>query len=253
MIRSFKCLLIFSLILSCNEHHSKSNKNDNNVKNKPNEDSAFTELHVMDSLKLPTGFYLDTIYKFDKKRNAEIQIILPNSIAKTNYDSEITIYFKKKVHEFIVSQDQINGNSSMSNSMQSSFVVRPICVYKDLNLLSYCFLISNDLGMAHPVDEYYSFNFDLKKKKRIFFFDLFKFKSKSDSVFLFSNIRDAIYKANPDVDKEFIEFRKLYNIDFNVEQDSISFNFDDYEIGDYGLGIIRAKVSKKKLAGITVD
>jgi hypothetical protein len=40
---------------------------------------------------------------------------------------------------------------------------------------------------------------------------------------------------------------KLYDLDFNIEKDTISFNFSDYEIACYAEGLIQAKIHKKEL------
>ena len=55
---------------------------------------------------------------------------------------------------------------------------------------------------------------------------------------------DIITKS---IGREGIFVNELNNIDFNIEQDTISFNFDNYEIASYGAGIIQGRIQKHKL------
>jgi hypothetical protein len=135
----------------------------------------------------------------------------------------------------------IQNEPSMLQAVPSGFYVDPVSVFKDDILVSYCFIISSDhAGAAHPFTEYYSFNYDLKRKKPFTFSDYFNVHSKQDTQSFISIINRAIDRPN-------ISVNKLDGIDFNIEKDSVAFNFDDYEIASYAEGIIKAKVAKQTL------
>lgn len=125
--------------------------------------------------------------------------------------------------------------------MPSGFYINPVSVYKDEKIVSYCFEISSDhAGAAHPFTEYYSFNYDLKRNKQFTFSDYFNVRSSQDTQIFIRIINEAI-------NRPYIEVGKIDGLDFNIEKDSIAFNFDDYEIASYAEGIIKAKVVRETL------
>ncbi len=240
MTRLFITLLGLFLIISCNQTKTKSANEIDKY--------DFTNLGVSDSLKLPKGFQIDSTLKFDASRNTEIQIIVPKYINSTNFNSAVSSYIAKRLTDFITSLDTLlQEDHSMLLSSPSSFIVNPVSVYKNNKVLSYCFIISSvHAGAAHPLTKYYSFNYDLSKEIKINFYDYFNIKSKHDTAFLKHIINKAINRSNIGIDK-------LYDIDFNIEPDSIAFNFDDYEIASYAEGIIKAKVAKRDIPKIIMN
>ncbi|MGN6163201.1 MAG: RsiV family protein [Flavisolibacter sp.] len=191
---------------------------------------------------MPKGFTLDSTITFDSARNAEIQIIIPKSQGETLFDKQVSAYIKQRVKSYRLSLDTLIQNEpSMLQAVQSSFYVAPVSVFKDDKMVSYCFIISSDhAGAAHPFTEYYSFNYNLKRNKQFAFSDYFNVHSKQATQSFISIVNKAIDRPNIGVDK-------LDDIDFNIEKDSIAFNFDDYEVGSYADGIIKAKVAKQAL------
>lgn len=200
-----------------------------------------------DSLRVPQGFKLVHIKRFDKKRNAQIDVTFPRSVVSTEYDKKITLYFRRRINRFLRSLDSaIRDNAWILNGVQSEFYVEPVSIYKNRKLISYCFIVDTDRsGWFHSITEYYSFNYDLLQKKQINFFNFFDVKSRQDSAFFVNKI-NAVIKNNKEYNGiDGVE--KMYDIDFNLEKDSINFNFDDYEIAGYAAGIIKLKVDKKNL------
>ena len=158
------------------------------------------------------------------------------------YDNQVSAYIMQRLKSYRLSLDTLIQNEpSMLQAVPSGFYVDPVSVFRDDKIISYCFIINSDhAGAAHPFTEYYSFNYDLKKNKPIAFSDYFNVHSKQDTQSFISNINRAIDRPNIEVDK-------LDGIDFNIEKDSVAFNFDDYEIASYAEGIIKAKVAKQTL------
>jgi hypothetical protein len=87
---------------------------------------------------------------------------------------------------------------------------------------------------------YQSINFDGKTLKKISFGEYFSLNSAEDT-------NQMIQLITEKINRDGIRLSSLQNIDFNVEMDTISFNFDTYEIAGYASGTIRAKVEKKLL------
>jgi hypothetical protein len=200
------------------------------------------------AIQLPDGFTLDTTISFDSARNAEIQIIIPKYKGVTLINKQVAAYMKQRLKKFRLSLDTLFLNEpSMLQAAPGGFYVEPVSVFKDDEIISYCFIINSDYpGAFHPFTEYYSFNYHLKNNKPLGFSDCFNVRSKQDTQSFMSIINRAIDRPN-------IEITKLYGIDFNIEKDSIDFNFDDYEIASYAEGIIKAKVAKQKLKQFMTD
>lgn len=194
------------------------------------------------AIKLPNGYTFDSTMTFDSARNAEIHIIIPRYEEAILYDKQVSAYIMQRLKSYRLSLDTLIQNEpSMLHSVPSGFYVDPVSVFKDDKIVSYCFIISSDYaGAAHPFTEYYSFNYDLKKNRPFAFSDYFNINSKQDTQSFISIINKVIDRQNIGVDK-------LDGIDFNIEKDSIAFNFDDYEIASYAEGIIKAKVAKEIL------
>jgi len=193
-------------------------------------------------IKLPNGFTLDTTKAFDSARNTEIHIVIPRYEGAILVDKQVSGYFMQRLKRFLLSLDTlIHNDPSMLQAVPSGFYVDPVSVFKDDRLVSYCFIInSNHTGAAHPFTEYYSFNYDLKKNKPVAFSDYFNVASKQDTQSFISIINRSMDRPNIIIDK-------LNALDFSIEKDTVTFNFDDYEIASYAEGIIKIKVAKQAL------
>ncbi|PSR56887.1 hypothetical protein AHMF7605_27010 [Adhaeribacter arboris] len=189
-----------------------------------------------------TEFAVDSSSTFDKNRNTQISIEIPVSGIQ-ELDEQIKAEIDKQKVEFIKSIDElIKEDRDILTTVNSDFSVDLISAYNDKNLISYCFIISYyHGGAAHPMTMYNSFNFDKKEKKLISFTDYFNVKTQNDSIWFLTIINKAI-----DIDN--VKATSLNEIDFNIEKDTISFNFDDYEIASYAEGIIQGRIKKSVLS-----
>jgi hypothetical protein len=192
-------------------------------------------------LGLPIGFSLDTLHNFDKSRNLETFVSVPIS-GITDVDNKVKSEIENQKNDFIGSLDKmIKEDKRILTTVNSDFHTEPISVYKGERIVSYLFIVSYyHGGAAHPMTMYYSFNFDLQTKKAVAFDDYFDVKTKADTTYFIDNITKAI-------NREGIYVSKLNDIDFNIENDTISFNFDDYEIASYAKGILQGRINKNKL------
>jgi Protein of unknown function (DUF3298) len=240
------------LITSC---HQANNKQTASVKEPAKDSTKKNRNCIIDSktrdtigLAIPADFQFDSLLKRSSPRNMEIQIIYPKSLTCKIADKEMSSYFTARFKRFINRLDSlIRDDRSMLQSTQSTFNADPVSIFRNDKLLSYRFIISTDYGgFVHPFTEYYSFNFDLAKNRQIKFYEFFNIQSKEDSLYLLNAINKAI-------DCEYIYLKKLRATDFTIEEENITFNFDDYEIAGYSDGIIKAIVSKKKLSKIIAN
>lgn len=192
-------------------------------------------------INLPADFRLDTIQRIDTARNLSTFILMPIS-GISDIDKVVFDEIEKQKNDFIKSLDErIEEDKEILNTANSDFQTQPVSVFKDNKVISILFIISYYHGGApHPMAMYYSFNFDNKTLNRIFFPDYFIVKSKSDT----SNLAGLITKA---IGREGVSVSDLKDIDFNIEKDTISFNFDDYEIASYAEGIMQGRLHRHKL------
>jgi len=190
-------------------------------------------------INLPSGFRLDRIQRNDTARNLSIFVSVPIS-GISHIDKVVFEGIEKQKNDFIKGLDErIKEDKEILNTVNSDFQAAPISVFKDNKVTSVLFLVSCYYGGApHPVSRYYSFNFDNRSLKRIYFSDFFTVKTRTDS----NHIKDLITMA---VGREGIFVSDVKDIDFNIEEDTISFNFDDYEIASYAEGIIQGRMHRK--------
>lgn len=236
-------ILIIFVLFGCSQverknHNQTSNRASLLIDNKIVQNSIESIVHP---IKLPYGFRLDTIQKNDKARNLSLFISLPVSNI-SQIDQIVFEEINNQKDDFIESLDEmIKNDNRILTSINSDFQAEPISVYKDTKVTSILFVITYYHGGAvHPITMYYSFNFDNITKQRIFFSDYFVIKNKVDTSYMTNQITKSI-------GREGVNVTDLNEIDFNIEQDTISFNFDDYEIASYAEGIIRGRIQKNKL------
>lgn len=199
------------------------------------------ENEVIEKIKLPEGIKLDSIKISDEKRKLEIFILIPVS-GISKLDKVLRNELENRKDDFIESVDKrIKEDNGQMSEIGSDFYVDLVSAFKYKDIISYCFTISSyHGGAAHPMTIYYSFNYDVKREKKITFSDYFNVESRKDTIFLTDLMTRAINTEN-------ITVTNLKDMDFNIEKDTISFNFDDYEIASYAEGIIQARINKSIL------
>ncbi len=236
---------IFSILFFFSCRQEQTEIGNNQVKNPSDSITVDTSLiseGIKINAKFPFGIKMDSIKHYDKQRNTQFLLYFPVSNIIT-LDTGIKNELIRQKDGFIKNVDEVRkeyGDEFIS-SLTNEFTAIPISVFKNQKLISYLFGISfYHSGAPHPVSFYYSYNFDNEKHKKIIFSDYFKISSKADTTYYCNLITKAI-------NRDGICVGEIKNIDFNVEQDTISFNFDDYEIGSYGDGTMQGRLVKKKL------
>jgi len=205
-------------------------------------DSDMTATSVEWKRNVPEGFSLDTINYFDSTKVAEIDILLPVSGIKT-LDDRMRREAESRKKEFL--KDIVGeGDSGMEFGSGSSFFMEINSIYATDSIISYCFHVSvYSANAAHPFNSYYSYNYNRITGKEITFNDYFDIRSREDTIFLINLLTKIIAIEGVSVDE-------VKDMDFNLRQDTVSFNFDDYEIASYAIGVIEAPIAKKELTPV---
>lgn len=184
---------------------------------------------------------LDTLSMKDSAANCEV-LIVTHVCNIPEFDTCVKNELLKQKDQFI--ENLLKPKFSPDETHPpfiSSFMASPSSIYSDRKIVSYSFTVFNYMaGAAHPMTYYYSFNFDKKKKTKIGFNDCFRLTSKTDTTALLDIINKAINRKGVSLDS-------IYELDFNFIKDTISFNFDCYEVACYAEGIIQGKVAVKDL------
>ena len=141
-------------------------------------------------------------------------------------------------------KERIAEDNGKMSELFSDYSCGLLSLFEDKNFISYSFTNSQYFaGAAHGMTRYISYNYDLKRNKLVSFSEFFNLKSEKDSIFLMNLMTRRIALEN-------VEVNTFENMDFNLTKDSISFNFDDYEIASYAEGAIQVKIGKKEIANL---
>jgi hypothetical protein len=232
-----KLMLTLAFIItlsSCNSAHKK----DSNLNPYP----IYVDFINQDTIRLPDAIRTDMIKNKDPKYETNVEIFIPYFPSDSTLNNHIHLYFEEQQKEFTSSvQEMVTADSSMLEGLGSFYSANPTAVYIDSDLISVCFITDRYFsGAPHGLAKYESFNYDRKKKIILKFPDYFFFSQKGDSIKMLAEI-------NKGINKEWIKLNQIYNIDFNIEIDTIAFNFDNYEIASYAEGLIKGKVPIKSI------
>lgn len=189
-------------------------------------------------------FKIDTIKSTDKKTRLQIFLTIPISKI-TNLDLLVRkdILNDKEAFESEINE-RINENDVEMTEIGSDYSCVLENVFEDKTFISYNFINSQYFGgSAHGMSRYKCYNYDIKKGKCINFNDYFSLKTKQDTLSFLNLLTKRI-------NREAVEVNNLEGIKFNIRKDSISFNFDDYEIASYSEGLIQVRVSKREVQNL---
>lgn len=193
---------------------------------------------------LPAAFSIDSLNQFDSTHNATIHMRFPNYSADPTLNAMVKDALDKKLQQFTNRLNPIEPEDRNNQSLPHSFTVEPAYVFKNETIISYCFIIhSQKTDEAHPNAAYYSLNYHTGNKKLVSFADFFQLPNAQDKLALMNLINKGMPSSEYTVET-------LDYIDFNIEQDSIAFNFAQGQIASTAAGIIKAKVATKSLEGL---
>ena len=239
-MKTLTSLLCLAMLLCC----SPGNKADSK-KDEPSEAEA-SEGELDDGpfalRSLPEGWQLDTAQHTDTALNLSAFLVVPRAGIEA-IDQAMRGDLDSQYHDFAVSvEEMLAEGRPLQESMMSDFYAAPVSVYADDQVISSLFVVSYyHAGAAHPLTMYYAFNFDGQTHRRLQFENYFTLTTVEDSLWVRELIADGV-----GVSEEVIT--ALSTIDFNVEGDTISFNFDNYEVASYAAGILQGRLHRQELA-----
>lgn len=155
---------------------------------------------------------------------------------RKNKTNEILINFKKEAFDFY---NDFVKDSSEPSAIRYEYYGDYDMFFADAETISYRYINYLYTGGAHGNTTFDSYNYDVKEKKLLKFDDVFKTDDASMNklntllVEYFKN-KDNCFTDNPKVNRE-------YNM-FNIQKDTVSFTFNQYELGAYSCGSPVVKV-----------
>jgi hypothetical protein len=191
-------------------------------------------------LQLPPGVTLDTLIYTDSITNISIYSFVPVSGISSLDASVKSLIDKERVHFLEYAHKTFERDTTL-RAFGGEFTLEIQSVHRDEQIISYLFMISvYHAGMANPFMEYHTYNFDLRKNKRITFQGYFSFDTKADTTFIIDQINTAL-------DLDGASLSRLNDIDFCVTEKAIWLCFDDHEISNYVEGVFRATIPRQDL------
>lgn len=197
------------------------------------------EPNVAHELQIPEGYALDTLVFSDSGFKFSGQIVLPVS-NETRLNELVRKDILRQLDTFLAYVDP----NSVEGWGDNNFSVSMSSIAKSGNLISYCFMIDYYYsGSAHGMLQYYSYNYDVVKQKRIEFNEFFDVRSANDTSLMIREIKDHLTDT-------LVSFDKLYSLDFHLQRKRVVFDFDDYEIGCYAQGVMQSPIRRNSLTAI---
>jgi hypothetical protein len=237
-------ILVFCICVNCNRINNR-----NNQKSSDKEENLTYKFFT--DIAIPQGLKLDSLIDKNSEKRADLKVLFLRS-GNNSFDNLVKDSLVKMNNKFLSGIDKdflINIDTMIKEGSErakepSYFYAKPLQAWIDSSLISYNFQICNYLvESSHPVDLFCSFNYSRKTNKVIRFNDYFDLKSNKDTLFLIDLINKAIGIKGVSVDK-------VANLKFNIECDTIRFNFNDYEITSYSNGLIQASILKNDIKRI---
>ncbi len=198
-------------------------------------------LKKINGVSPPTGFFFERSISSDTSKFLTIETVLPRTKMEglQAAQKELVSIIEKEKLKFIKSIDPDPRMKQAASG--NNFTCYPIELYKNDKIISFLFEISySHTGAAHPMSQYYTFNYDIQKKTQLSFVDYFNLKNDQDKEALVQLINSSFEDGN-------IRVKKFYDFDFNIEEEAVIFNFDNYEIASYAYGLLRAKFNKNQI------
>ncbi|MEO0582608.1 MAG: hypothetical protein AAF135_10325 [Bacteroidota bacterium] len=230
--------------------------NNNPVTDISQEDSLHASIEysppvqLIEEVYLPEDFTLDSISYTDHEHHIYCLAEIPKTafptfnvfIDKRFTEIQKIMYARAEKRQWGIKEAFANDPDNLEEELSKlcSFDFHPQAIYQDATCISIRFWATWLEQSFHGLPEYYTLNFDKETLTEIYFEDYFHLSSAQDSLLLLALINEGL--QNPH-----LSIKEVYPVKFNIEGDSISFNFDAYELEAYAYGMPRAYVSKIKL------
>lgn len=222
--------ILASIVLiggSCNS--SKTEEIDNTTVQVPVEPMYA----VVNGVRIPNSFQMDSTASFDKARNASISVILP-STSNEEFNQLIVDSIFYYQNDFVVDLVDFPGDDE---PMKNSFAVYPKFL-GDGDTLSVAMVVEQYYaGAAHPFAQYFTINYDVTNEEVLGFPEIFNIE---DSSAFLDQLNERL------IDSELL-LQDVHYLNFTFHKDSITLFFDNYEVGPYAIGTPSVSYSKGEL------
>lgn len=210
-------------------------------------------IQFIEDVIIPAGFSEDSIVYVDRAHNISYFMEIPISsfpafqeFLEARVDMITKVMSERAEKRNLEIKEVVTDDTILLGielSRMKSFDLYPQFVYQDPTCISMRFCSTWYEGGAHGLPEYYVINFDKQTGSEINFNDFFQLTSVQDSQLFVDLINEGL--QNPQ-----LSIIEAYPVKFNIEGDSISFNFDAYELESYAFGMPRAYVTKSELGSL---
>lgn len=183
-------------------------------------------------------FTIDTVKIDDAKRGLTVLLTIPVS-GESSFDTLVRHAITSEEEAFVAEVDERYAADSTDTGYDFSALLAS--AYRTKQLVSYNFICSQYFNTAvHGVSVYRSFTYDLKQKRLATFNDYFLLRTKKDTLAFIDLLTTRVNEPGASVEQ-------VEGLHFHFTQDSVTFNFDEYEIASYAQGLLQAKFALKEL------
>jgi hypothetical protein len=184
------------------------------------------------------NFRIDTVKVDDAKRGLTVMVTVPVANVYA-FDTLVRSALMKDEEGFVAEVDERYEVDSTDTGFDYSALL--VSAYRSKKIISYNFLCSHYFNTAvHGMSVYRSFTYDLDQKRLVTFDDYFALRTKKDTLAFIDLLTKRVNEPGASVET-------VEGLHFHFTQDSITFNFDDYEIASYAQGLLQAAFSLKEL------
>jgi hypothetical protein len=199
---------------------------------------AFSGGSVLRNGDVPLDFKIDTIKINDDKRGLTVLLTIPVSNVYS-FDTLVRHAIIREKDDFVDEVEERYADDSTDTGFDYSTLLES--AYRNKNIISYNFASSQYYnGAVHGMSVYRSFTFDVNKGRLLTFEDCFALRTKKDTLSLIKLLTKRVNVFGASVET-------IKGLHFHFTKDSITFNFDDYEIASYAQGMLQAKFALKEL------
>jgi len=256
--------ILLPILIGCINSNTKPNQGKSKkiveTRNYDTTKSANTEqpqLNPQSTDVVPKGFSADTLNRIEKLLNLNTSIVYlylsDTSQIKLKYIVYKTINAKLKEFKKELSKTSKNEQNQLDSEydLPNIFDAFYDSYYEDNKIVSIRYIISFSYsGGVHPFTEYASINYDKETQRLFSFKDYFNIQTPKDSLLILAPLeKDFGEFSEVLANRNLWDFYNLNDGNFSIQKDSISFNFNDYAIGQ-GPSMLDCKISKRELKNI---
>lgn len=175
-------------------------------------------------------FYFDTLRIKGTKNEISGFFVLPksNAIDSAVINTTLLMEFNLIRDSFMRAlSPKKEGDEKELQACWPSVDIKPVHLYRNSNKLSASFVaFYSDTCLVRPYTEYFTINYDLRKKKKILFHEVFELRNKKDSILVYSlHFRSLHDKSEP------IIYHDEFKPKFTLDDSCIYFYNSQYEYG----------------------